>query len=154
MYLFQLYQHQLLNRPFQYIERERIECFELAVKFINNYFMNSIDNIRSCQTEQIVVSLEISRMFFELLAPKINFFQFVLLNHGAHCTINDHYALFKRFIQMIKNIFSIEQPKLIMKQHGKLDVLFSKPWFLFLQEFEIATILCVYFSELFEIKIK
>ena len=50
-------------------------------------------DIRTCQTEQVIISFQWLVMIFKLIALEILLLEFVLLYHGAHRSIKYHDSL-------------------------------------------------------------
>ena len=49
--------------------------------------MNLLNDVWSCDRQQIIVALEIKFPVFESLATKVFLIELVRLDHRAHCTI-------------------------------------------------------------------
>ena len=60
--------------------------------------MDVSNDIRTSQTQDVVVTLHQSRYILELLTPEIFFCKLILLDHRAHRTIQHQYALLDGFL--------------------------------------------------------
>ena len=58
--------------------------------------MDTLDNLRLRQAEQVVVAAHVHGMLLEALAPEVRLRELVLLYHRAHSAVNDENALGER----------------------------------------------------------
>lgn len=59
--------------------------------------MNVAYHVRACDIEHIVVALHHTRSLAVAVATEVFFLQSVLLNHGAHRTVEYYYPVFSDF---------------------------------------------------------
>ena len=63
------------------------------MRFLFTDRVNLLDDIRLCEAEEIVVSLELLRVVFEPLPAKLRLIQLVLLDHRSHRAIENMNSL-------------------------------------------------------------
>ena len=63
--------------------------------------MDVVNDIWLSNGQQIVIALDIAMPVGEFLAPVIFLFQFVPLDHGAHCAIQNENALSRQGIKLL-----------------------------------------------------
>src|ERR1700758_748845 len=64
--------------------------------------MNTTNNIRTGERQNVVVALQIAPVIAESLAPVAPLIETVLLDHGAHRTVEEHYAFLQQLLQTLE----------------------------------------------------
>ena len=78
-----------------YVEGYQVSpCFQI-------FAVNILDNIWTCQTEYIIISLYDTWHTGEPHASEIFFHQSIRLNHRAHAAIQHQYSLFNYFLYSV-----------------------------------------------------
>jgi hemoglobin-like flavoprotein len=78
--------------------------------------MDTTNNIRTAQRQNVVVALQIASVIAESLASVAPLIEAVLLDHGAHRTVEEHYALLQQLLQTLEARAALD---LIYWSHSK-----------------------------------
>jgi hypothetical protein len=64
--------------------------------------MDTTNNVRTSERQNVVVALQVASVIAESLAPVAPLIETVLLDHSAHGSVEEHYAFLQQLLQTLE----------------------------------------------------